>query len=328
MCRASSPRAPVARAGHGPLPVALARDRLPRPVRRRPVRRDGVRLPRRLRPPPGRVGGVEQPLRPGRTRVRLRPRPDEAPSRRRLLGGGAPRGDFAVTSSKEAGRISMAVAAFADPDRSPLRPRPRSDVVPPYDEWVETLMWTARPPDRALRPPGSLRPPLGGGGRHAHGVGEGAGPRHHHRRRGARSRSGRRHHAQPGRAPPRGRPSLRWGVGDRCAPAGTAQRHRPWRAARVRGTKTRVPIPLRELGAVPVACRPSAGRPRPPRPTARRRGGCREGAVAGRGGVRAEPDADGGRGHAECAQAVAVHALVEAAHLRESPPSWDPYRVR
>ncbi len=33
----------------------------------------------------------------------------------------------------------MAVAAFADPDRSPLRPRPRSDVVPPYDEWVETL---------------------------------------------------------------------------------------------------------------------------------------------------------------------------------------------
>jgi hypothetical protein len=65
--------------------------------------------------------------------------PDDALSRRELLVEVARAGDFAVTSSRKAARISMTVAAFADPGRSPLSAHPTSDVAPDYDEWVEIL---------------------------------------------------------------------------------------------------------------------------------------------------------------------------------------------
>jgi len=46
--------------------------------------------------------------------------PEEALARRDLLVEVARAGDFAVTSSRRAARVSMALAAFADPARSPL----------------------------------------------------------------------------------------------------------------------------------------------------------------------------------------------------------------
>jgi hypothetical protein len=46
--------------------------------------------------------------------------PEEAAARRDLLIEVARAGDFAVTASRRAARISMVVAAYADPDRSPL----------------------------------------------------------------------------------------------------------------------------------------------------------------------------------------------------------------
>jgi hypothetical protein len=61
-------------------------------------------------------------------------KPDEALARRELLEEIARAGDFGVTRSRTAARISMTISAFADPDRSPL-PGGGAD----YDEWVEAL---------------------------------------------------------------------------------------------------------------------------------------------------------------------------------------------
>jgi hypothetical protein len=46
--------------------------------------------------------------------------PDDAQARRAFLVELARAGDFAVTSSREAARVSMALSAYADPSRSPL----------------------------------------------------------------------------------------------------------------------------------------------------------------------------------------------------------------
>jgi hypothetical protein len=74
-------------------------------------------------------------------------RPEEGSARRELLTEVARAGDFAVTSSRDAARISMTISAFADPDRSPLRPS--SPTPAPgeseleselnYGEWVALL---------------------------------------------------------------------------------------------------------------------------------------------------------------------------------------------
>jgi hypothetical protein len=61
-------------------------------------------------------------------------RPDEAPSRRRLLEEVARAGDFAVTSSRQAARVSMMLSAFADAERSPMAPLP-----PAYDDATALL---------------------------------------------------------------------------------------------------------------------------------------------------------------------------------------------
>jgi hypothetical protein len=47
-------------------------------------------------------------------------RPEEALARRDLLVEVARAGDFAVTASREAARVSMVLSAYADPERSPL----------------------------------------------------------------------------------------------------------------------------------------------------------------------------------------------------------------
>ncbi len=52
--------------------------------------------------------------------------PEEAQARRALLVEVARAGDFGVTDSREAARISMVIAAFADPERSPLAGLPDS----------------------------------------------------------------------------------------------------------------------------------------------------------------------------------------------------------
>jgi hypothetical protein len=52
--------------------------------------------------------------------------PDEAQARRALLIEVARAGDFALSSSRQAARVSMAIAAYADPDRSPLAGLPDS----------------------------------------------------------------------------------------------------------------------------------------------------------------------------------------------------------
>jgi hypothetical protein len=54
-------------------------------------------------------------------------RPEAALARRALLVEVARAGDFAVTSSREAARISMVLSAYADPARSPLRDRLPAD---------------------------------------------------------------------------------------------------------------------------------------------------------------------------------------------------------
>jgi hypothetical protein len=51
-------------------------------------------------------------------------RPDQALARRDLLVEVARAGDFAVTSSRDAARISMVLSAYADPKRSPLSSLP------------------------------------------------------------------------------------------------------------------------------------------------------------------------------------------------------------
>jgi hypothetical protein len=65
--------------------------------------------------------------------------PEEALSRRELLVEVARAGDFAVTSSRDAARISMTISAFADPDRSPLRQSSAGASELDYEEWVATL---------------------------------------------------------------------------------------------------------------------------------------------------------------------------------------------
>ncbi len=55
--------------------------------------------------------------------------PDEARARRDLLLEVARAGDFAVTSSRTAARISMVVSAYADPQRSPLSGLPADNDV-------------------------------------------------------------------------------------------------------------------------------------------------------------------------------------------------------
>jgi hypothetical protein len=60
--------------------------------------------------------------------------PDEAQARRALLVEVARAGDFAVTRSRDAARISMVLSAYADPDRSPLGALPTD-----YDETVALL---------------------------------------------------------------------------------------------------------------------------------------------------------------------------------------------
>jgi hypothetical protein len=71
--------------------------------------------------------------------------PVEALSRRELLVEVARAGDFAVTRSRHSARISMTIAAFADPNRSPLRASVRDPASAPgeseldYDAWVATL---------------------------------------------------------------------------------------------------------------------------------------------------------------------------------------------
>jgi hypothetical protein len=52
--------------------------------------------------------------------------PEEAEARRALLVEVARAGDFAVTASRRAARVSMVIAAYADPDRSPLAGLPDS----------------------------------------------------------------------------------------------------------------------------------------------------------------------------------------------------------
>jgi hypothetical protein len=71
-------------------------------------------------------------------------RPEEALSRRELLVEVARAGDFAVTSRRDAARISMTISAFADPGRSPLRRSSSSTPAPGeaelnYGEWVALL---------------------------------------------------------------------------------------------------------------------------------------------------------------------------------------------
>jgi hypothetical protein len=60
--------------------------------------------------------------------------PDEALARRALLVEVARAGDFAVTSSREAARVSMVLSAYADPARSPLAAMP-----PDYDATTALL---------------------------------------------------------------------------------------------------------------------------------------------------------------------------------------------
>ncbi len=81
-------------------------------------------------------------------------RPDEALARRELLVEVARAGDFAVTPSRTAARVSMAIAAYADPGRSPLRAGSGGDAAPDYDEWVRVLHLEllARLPELCERP--------------------------------------------------------------------------------------------------------------------------------------------------------------------------------
>ena len=72
-------------------------------------------------------------------------RPDEALARRELLVEVARAGDFAVTRSRTAARISMAIAAYADPGRSPLHAGPVADAALDYDEWVRVLHFELLP---------------------------------------------------------------------------------------------------------------------------------------------------------------------------------------
>jgi hypothetical protein len=73
--------------------------------------------------------------------------PEEALSRRVLLVEVARAGDFAVTTRRDAARISMAISAFADPGRSPLLAPSEStadvagaaDAAADYGEWTEAL---------------------------------------------------------------------------------------------------------------------------------------------------------------------------------------------
>jgi hypothetical protein len=60
--------------------------------------------------------------------------PDDALARRHELVEVARAGDFAVTSSPTARRVSMALSAFADPERSPLGPLPTE-----YDDMTAAL---------------------------------------------------------------------------------------------------------------------------------------------------------------------------------------------
>ena len=53
--------------------------------------------------------------------------PEEALARRALLVEVARAGDFAVTGSRTAARISMVLSAYADPERSPLPDLPTDD---------------------------------------------------------------------------------------------------------------------------------------------------------------------------------------------------------
>jgi hypothetical protein len=66
-------------------------------------------------------------------------RPDDARPRRELLVEVARAGDFAVTTSRRAAQISMAISAFADPDRSPLRRSSLGASEPDYGAWVAVL---------------------------------------------------------------------------------------------------------------------------------------------------------------------------------------------
>ena len=221
----------------------------------------------------------------------------------------------------------MAVAAFADPDRSPLRPRPRSDVVPPYDEWVETLylellgrltelcdhpdryahLWaeedvTLTESEKALArgaitieevPDLDLavvtlpdRAELNLAGGHRFG-GEWVTGVHPLALHNATDRGALL--VFEGR-----RPEFRY-------------RYESWVQFRSRVVRPRVDL-------VPLAERLDDEE------------GAGKAAVAGRGGVLAEPDADGGRGAQSALEPSRVRALVER-HLRESPPAWDPYRI-
>jgi hypothetical protein len=60
--------------------------------------------------------------------------PEDARARRDVLLEVARAGDFAVTSSRTAARVSMALSAYADPQRGPL-----SGLPPDYDEMTSTL---------------------------------------------------------------------------------------------------------------------------------------------------------------------------------------------
>ena len=151
--------------GHDALLVALAGNRQPAGVRRRPLRADGLRVSRRVRPPPGRAtpSRTTTSTRTGSSACSRSSAPDEAQARRDVLVEVARAGDFAVTTSRTRGpRLHGDRPRYADPARSPLAIGPTTTTSD-----GAALHRAAGPPARDLRPARDLPRPVGRRGRHA-----------------------------------------------------------------------------------------------------------------------------------------------------------------
>jgi hypothetical protein len=74
--------------------------------------------------------------------------PEAARARREYLADVAAAGDFATYTARAAARVSMVIAAFADPERSPLPPTGDDRVAALYEEMLGRLPEVLEHPDR------------------------------------------------------------------------------------------------------------------------------------------------------------------------------------
>ena len=216
--------------------------------------------------------------------------PGDALARHELLVEVARAGDFAVTRSRAAARVSMVVSAFADPERSPLRGLPADDdemTAVLYGELLGRLPELCDRPDRFRNLWAEEDATL-------HGQRGGAGLGRGDDQRGARRRPRRRDGA-PERAPSARGPPLRWAVGVGAAPDGPVQRHRSRRAARRAGPALRVRPTATRVGCSSGSRRVRARVDLAPLAETAHGGGERRrrlGRLAGRARVGAHADAD------------------------------------